>query len=117
LKALLVDDNPLVLSALGSCLEFDGHTVLTAGGAQEALEHLQYHIPDLVLLDSHLATESESAFLLDIIRGRPALAQTRVVLLSGLDEKSIWLQRGADGFLCKPLECEELYAEIRRLGL
>lgn len=48
---LVVDDNPTNLKLAADVLEYEGHSVLRAGGAKEAQEVLKRSLPDLILMD------------------------------------------------------------------
>jgi two-component system nitrogen regulation response regulator GlnG len=105
---LLVDDDPGVLSALQPQLQSDSLTVWTAASAGEALAAIPQQPPDVVLLDVHLPDLSG----LDVLTRMQDLAPgLPVILFTGcadMDMAAEAMKRGAFGFLCKPLECDEL---------
>ncbi len=51
IKALVVDDDPLILELLQLVLELEGYTVVTASDGEQALQRWETEQPDLVLLD------------------------------------------------------------------
>ena len=114
---LIVEDNADLLSVLVSLLELTGHTVVAAGGYNEAVAAIERRKPQLAVLDYHLSSRGQGLSMLDLIRSRADLADTRVIMISGVDVSDESLAKGADGFLQKPFELDDLLAEMARLGL
>ena len=115
-EILIVDDDPDLLSVLVSLLELSGHTVKSADGYEEALEVIETKKPQLAVLDYHLAARGQGLGMLEMIRSKPALAGTKVIMVSGLDAEDECRSKEADGFLQKPFELDDLLAEMTRLG-
>lgn len=113
---MIVDDNPDLLPVMADLLELAGHKVATAQNIDDAMRLVQQHNPWVAVLDYHLAKQGEGLGMLDIIRTTPDLANMRVIMMSGLDRRKECLQKGADGFLQKPFDLEDLLSEIERLG-
>ena len=118
-RVLVVDDDQRVLRFLKAKLKASGYDVFTASDGPEALELVQDQQPDLVVLD----------LLMPKMHGIEVLKQLRsfstipVIILSaiGADTERIkGLQLGADDYIAKPFNPEELVARIeavkRRLG-
>jgi putative two-component system response regulator len=116
-KVLVVDDYAPNLRGLGMLLEHADYTVLTAASGPEALEIVKNERPDLVLLDVLMPGMSGLDVCLELKRN----ADTRfmpVVLVSGAQERHTrlaGLDAGADDFLNKPVDPEELRARVRSL--
>ena len=116
-KVLVVDDYAPNLRGLGLLLEHADYTVLTAASGPEALEIVKNERPDLVLLDVLMPGMSGLDVCLELKRN----ADTRftpVVLVSGAQERHTrlaGLDAGADDFLNKPVDPEELRARVRSL--
>jgi two-component system cell cycle sensor histidine kinase/response regulator CckA len=107
---LLVEDNPLLLEAMGDILAMLGYTVMCAGNGREALAILSDHAAaiDLVLTDLIMPQMSGDA-LLAAMRGRGL--DIPVVVLSGhpLEGELAALQKhGLAGWLLKPPNIQEL---------
>jgi putative two-component system response regulator len=115
-KVLIVDDYAPNLYGLGRLLEAH-YTVLSASNGREALEIVRDERPDLVLLDVVMPGLSG----LDVCAELKQNADTRflpVVLISGAQEREArlaGLDAGADDFLNKPIDPEELSTRVRGL--
>jgi two-component system response regulator MprA len=111
---LVVDDDPHILSILGRGLRFEGYTVALAADGAEALRAARFQLPDLVILDVMLPDISgvdickrfrqEGAMPILMLTARDAVADR----IQGLDS-------GADDYLVKPFDLDELLARIRAL--
>lgn len=114
-KILIVDDQQPNIALLKSLLPDYDTTEATSG--RLALKQISDQKPDLILLDvmmpgidgySVLSIVKNSAHT----RGIPVLA---VSALGGMDEKLKSLAKGADGFIIKPVNPQELKAKIKAL--
>ena len=114
---LVVDDYEPNLRGLGLLLERADYTVLTAANGRDALNIVRAERPDLVLLDVVMPGISG----LDVCAEIKRSADTRltpVVLISGAQERQTrlaGLDAGADDFLNKPVDPEELQTRVRSL--
>lgn len=111
---LVVDDSPTAQRLIRLAVEAGGHRVLTASDGNEAIEVAQRERPDLVVLD--IILPKKNGF--QVCRHLKALPETcgiKVVLLSSKSHEMdiLWGKRqGADGYLTKPFESEQLLACI-----
>lgn len=108
---LIVEDDGDIQASLAATLRLAGFAVLQAYSGTEG-ERLLSEEPDLVLLDLMLPGLSGEA-LLPRLRAR---TQVPVIVMSGkvdLDSKVQALSLGADDYLCKPFERDELLARIQ----
>jgi putative two-component system response regulator len=116
-KVLIVDDYAPNLCGLGQLLEKADYTVLKATNGRDALEIVRTQRPDLVLLDVVMPGISGLEVCAELKRN----ADTRfmpVVLISGEQERQTrlaGLDAGADDFLNKPVDAEELRTRLRSL--
>ncbi|HEX9461927.1 MAG TPA: response regulator [Alphaproteobacteria bacterium] len=108
LKILVVDDDPEVRKVAGANLEADGHVVLTAASAQDAIQRLDAH-PDISLLftDIVLPGSMDGFDLAELAkRRRPGL---QVIYMSGyLRNEGVW----EGTLLTKPWTIDDLRAAI-----
>lgn len=116
---MIVDDEVRILNFLVSKLRSSGYDVLTASNGLEGLEQVKAQEPDLVVLDV-LMPKMDGLAMLKELRSFSALP---VIILTakGADTDRIrGLQLGADDYLPKPFNPDELVARIeairRRLG-
>jgi cyclic di-GMP phosphodiesterase len=116
-KVLVVDDYAPNLRGLGLLLEQADYTVLTATNGRDALDIVMRERPDLVLLDVVMPGISGLDVCVELKR-HPDTRFTPVVLISGAQERETrlaGLDAGADDFLNKPVDSEELRTRVRSL--
>ena len=116
-RILVVDDMADSRELLRALLAPLGFQVLEAADAAAAQPLLAAGAADLVLLDWHMPGLDGLA-LTRWLRGQAGLAQPRVVVLTASafeEEKQSALAAGADAFLRKPVQSEQLYALLARL--
>ncbi|OGO42790.1 MAG: hypothetical protein A2137_01790 [Chloroflexi bacterium RBG_16_58_8] len=118
-RILVIDDETRILNFLVSKLKASGYDVLTASNGVEGLEQLKAQEPDLLVLDV-LMPKMDGLTMLKELRSFSAVP---VIILTakGADADRIrGLQLGADDYLPKPFNPDELVARIeaikRRLG-
>jgi len=114
---LVVEDDDDIREVMQEALAAEGYSVAVARDGLEALVKLESQVPPpLILLDMMMPRMDGETFL-KTLRGRPALADAAVVVISGnaaAREKARHLAAAA--CLVKPFELEELLAVIRRLA-
>lgn len=111
-KILLVDDEPAIRRLLRNTLERAGHEVIEAGNARDALAAASARHPDAVLLDLGLP-DRDGLALIPLLRRD---ADTRILIISAreaTEEKVAALDLGADDFVTKPFDTDELLARLR----
>jgi two-component system KDP operon response regulator KdpE len=110
-RVLLVDDEERILNFLRYKLKGVGYEVLTAKNGQEALEVVQSQEPDLMVLD--LVMPKMDGF--EVLKELRTFSQIPVIVLSARDadaDKIKGLRSGADDYLSKPFNSDELVARI-----
>ncbi|HEY1228740.1 MAG TPA: response regulator transcription factor [Ramlibacter sp.] len=113
---LLVEDDPSMRAALQRTLDRRGFAVDACGDGREALARWQARPPDVLVLDLTLPGLDG----LDVLRlGRQAGLATPVLLLTArgtVGDRVLGLNAGADDYLPKPFDLDELEARVRALG-
>ena len=109
-KILFVDDEPNVRETIKELLVFKSYDVRTAANGQEALDILEYWIPDLIICDMVMPVMNGSE-LHENIKKNKYLNTIPFIFLSAKNEVELirkCLQDGADDFLTKPFKFNEL---------
>jgi CheY-like chemotaxis protein len=109
---LLVDDDDPTRFVYHEILKRMGIEVIEAADGAAALEILNRHTPQVIILDLLLPRVS-GAEVLEYIYATPRLANTRVIVFSAHDGIRLNLRRG-DIFLLKPLNPQVLRDTVRR---
>ena len=112
---LVADDDPDLRDILRSILEGIGLTVREAADGQEALQAVRTHRPDLVILD-YMMPELTGPEVCDQLKQDLLLRHIPVVMLTGkseLRDKVAGITAGADDYLVKPFEPQELIARVQ----
>jgi adenylate cyclase len=116
-NVLVVDDTPHNVKLLADLLTVKGYGVATATSGEEALAKVAERAPDLVLLDIMMPGMS-GYDVCKRLRADPSTALLPVVLVTSLDpqqERVKGIEAGADDFLGKPINQQELFARVRSL--
>lgn len=115
-RVLLVDDDAVIIELLAALLEDAGFEVRTAGSAMEARAVLTEYSPALILLDVVLPDADGREFC-HWLKAEQRTKDTFVILISGLavgpSSCISGLNLGADDYLTKPVQPQELIARIR----
>ena len=116
MKLLLIEDNPAMQATLQRTFERRGMQVVPCGDGARALDRWRASVPDVVLLDLSLPG----------VDGLTVLAQARseglaapVLILTArgtVGDRILGLNTGADDYLAKPFDLDELEARVRALA-
>ncbi len=117
-RVLIVDDDKAITQQLFWTL-CDDYEVMTANDLQSALRRATIYEPQVSILDLHLPPTLDSPEagikVLEFIKNR--FPQTKVLIVSSdatPDVQQACFDGGADGFLDKPFEVEQLLSTVRR---
>ena len=113
-KLLLIDDDPNLILLVKDYLEFRGYNVDTAENGREALEVLDHLVPDMIICDV-MMPEMDGYDLVKHIREEPTTNRIPVLFLSAKgqsQDRVKGLNEGADVYMSKPFEPEELVAQV-----
>ncbi|MEB3292878.1 MAG: response regulator transcription factor [Synechococcales bacterium] len=113
-KLLLIDDDPNLILLVKDYLEFRGYEVITAENGREALEVLENTMPDMIICDV-MMPEMDGYSLVSTIRSDLKTSWIPVLFLSAKgqsQDRVKGLNIGADVYMVKPFEPEELVAQV-----
>lgn len=113
-RALVVDDDEMVVALVRAGLEGEGVEVVTAADGREALDQLARSVPDVVVSDVNMPGMDGFA-LVSRLRAEPATRSVPLVFLtsrSHADDVLTGLALGADDYVRKPFELTELVARV-----
>jgi len=114
-KILIVEDDVTAVKLLKILLEeVHGFKVSIARRGSEVMKLSEEVQPDVFLIDYHLA-DMDGIELIRALREHPRFAKTPIVMASGLDVEDEALAAGANSFLTKPYEPDELSTLFKTL--
>jgi len=114
-RILLVDDDAAARGVLEALLKYEGHELVLAANAKQALFMVKEHPPDLVLSDIQMPGMNGIDFCREL-RKDPATRETYVILATGFDDpemRTAGIAAGADDFIGKPVRSDELNSRVR----
>jgi CheY-like chemotaxis protein len=115
-KILVVEDEPENRLLIGMILTTEGYQVIPAVDGADALARLASEPPDLILLDL-MMPQMNGFEVLERLRADPMTAPVPVIVLTALaQERDIAraVSSGAQGYVIKPFEPDELLKRIRQ---
>ncbi|HEY3960749.1 MAG TPA: response regulator transcription factor [Solirubrobacteraceae bacterium] len=113
-RVLVVEDDEDIAQALQRSLRMEGYEVHTVADGRAALEHERSFAPDLVILDLGLP-ELDGLEVARSLRDRDDVPILILTARDALESRVEGLDAGADDYLVKPFERQELLARMRAL--
>ena len=113
-QLLLIDDDPNLILLVKDYLEFRGYKVTTAGNGREALDVLEKETPDMIICDVMMPEMDGYAFVKQV-RENSKTNWIPILFLSAKgqsQDRVKGLNTGADVYMVKPFEPEELVAQV-----
>jgi CheY-like chemotaxis protein/two-component sensor histidine kinase len=110
---LVVDDDPAAVDLVTSYLHSAGYDTVTASGGKEALEKADSFNPDAITLDI-LMPNGGGWEALYALKNNAATAAVPVVIVSILDQAKLGFSLGANEYLVKPVQREQLLQAIQK---
>ena len=113
---LVVEDNPLNMELVTDILEAHGYEVRQAINGKEAVQEVESHLPDLILMDIQLPG-LDGLTVTGIIKDNPEAAHVPIIALTahamrGDEEKA--REAGCYGYISKPIDTRSLPQTIRQ---
>ena len=114
---LIVDDEPSIIVPLQFLMEQNGYNALVAFSGEEAMETVEEHHPDLILLDIMLPV-IDGFEVCQRVRENPDFKDIRIILLTAVGSEANvakGLALGADAYITKPFSNSEVIGKVREL--
>jgi DNA-binding response OmpR family regulator len=117
-KVLVVDDDPMIVELFVDALGDDGRfEVATAQTGYDAGVLTQQFMPDIVVLD-YMLPDVNGNVVCKTIRQNPNLEHIKILIISGMidpAEVSTLMEAGADDFIKKPFNIEQVIRRVLAL--
>ena len=113
---LIIDDDPRARALLQLYLEGEGYRVVLAGDGETGLKKMRELKPAVIVLDV-LLPDIDGWDFLEHAKADPVLGTIPIVVVSIVDERGKGLGLGAEEYLVKPVQREELFAALHRVLL
>ncbi|WP_257548520.1 response regulator [Sphingopyxis sp. DBS4] len=111
-KILIVDDETHIRRLIRAALERADYAIVEAGNARAAIERLREERPDITLLDLGLP-DRDGLELVPLFKQQSETTLIVVSAREATEEKVAALDLGADDYLTKPFDTDELLARVR----
>ena len=118
-SVLVVDDEPQVVWVLEFSLQGEGYETFTAHDGFEALDQIERHHPDLMVLDV-MMPRMDGWSVLEAVGKLPAESRPRVVMVTALAssiDQARAKQLGAAAYVPKPFDMDQLVGVLQDLEL
>ncbi len=115
MKVLIVDDEEMAIKLVEHQLKIDGFEIVTTTDGREAMDLIKSEEPDLVISDIMMPFMS-GLELLELIKSEKK--KIPVILVSALDDVEVIqtaIGMGADDFVIKPVNTDELSLRVKRV--
>jgi two-component system response regulator VanR len=115
MRVLVVEDEPLLASAIRDGLRLEAIAADTAGDGHTALELLSVNTYDIAVLDRDVPGCSGDEIARRIVASGNGMPILMLTAADRLDDKATGFELGADDYLTKPFELRELVLRLRAL--
>ena len=117
-KVLVVDDESEVRASIGEFLQGHGYAICEAADGEEALAKTFTEKPDMILLDLRLP-KVDGYQVCQTLKGNPITSGVPIIMITALTatpDKVKGIEYGADDYIDKPFDLEELLARIKMIS-
>lgn len=113
---MIVDDDEAIAHLLTMVFRDEGYEVLVARHGAEALDLVEQHTPDAILLDLAMPVMDGATFYRRLRdHPREAVRTAPVLIISAVGSRRAQRELGAEAAMEKPVDLEDLVAEVERL--
>lgn len=116
MRIVLIEDNDLLARAVRQALQEDGHAVDWLANGDEADDFLASEGGDLAIVDINLPRRSGIEIIQRLVSRETRMPILIVSARDSLEDRIVGLDAGADDYLVKPFEMDELRARVRALS-
>ncbi|HAJ56800.1 MAG TPA: diguanylate cyclase response regulator [Candidatus Omnitrophica bacterium] len=116
-KIIIIDDDPDIRDVLNLTLSEEGYEVIEAGDGEEGLGLIKNKAPNLVIVDYNMP-KMNGPTLVGIVKKDILLSHMPIIMLTGkgeVSDKVSGINAGADDYMVKPFEPQELLARIKMI--
>ncbi len=110
---MVADDDPFILKMLNRALSFEGYHVVLATNGEEALQLIEQVGPDLLVLDIMMPKQNGWEVCQSVRKDNALLPIIMLTAKDEIEDRIKGLDIGADDYVIKPFNLEELLARIR----
>src|SRR5690348_14936225 len=114
-RVLIVEDEPLMADAIRAGLRLEAIAADIAGDGDAALELLRLNAYDIAVLDRDIPGPSGDEIARGIVASGTGMPILMLTAADRLDDKASGFELGADDYLTKPFELQELVLRLRAL--
>lgn len=112
-KILIADDDPAILESIQMILEDAGYDVITTANDETVIK-MQKEVPGLLLLDIWMSGQNGQDICRQL-KSQKATSHIPIIMISAnRDTKQIAKESGADDFLAKPFDMQELLDKVKK---
>jgi two-component system, OmpR family, response regulator VanR len=115
MRVLVVEDEPLMAEAIRDGLRLEAIAADTAGDGDSALELLRINVYDIAVLDRDIPGPSGDEIAAHIVASGSGMPILMLTAADRLDDKASGFGLGADDYLTKPFDLQELVLRLRAL--
>jgi len=114
-RILVVDDDPVGRALMESRLGKAGYEVLQASNGQMGLDMTKAEKPDLIVLDVEMPEMNGFTFVTELKKLEDVKNTPIIVLTAHEENKPIFLRKGIQHYLIKPVNFDDLFAKMNPL--
>lgn len=113
-KILIVDDDKTILEAIEVALKMEGYKTLVVADANDAIQKADFFMPDVILLDMLLSGSDGREISKEIKKNKSTKNIPIIIMSAHPSIKKRIIESGADDFLPKPFDIDDLLKIIKK---